>query len=570
MSLTQTNYPLHVNGDKVIKFMPYQKAQSALGSGVFDLQTLSSWYEEDPEKNHLGLMESWGTRQMQQYGIFPDLLRDRKVIEVGRDGRFTYDVPVYEDQECMTTEDMSHQANAGVDGSPFKVVLSEEFKPGDVLTYDALYGEQFVVTEEEVHMTGTGFEHIVKIVSNDSYDYFPASQLAAGISYAKINHAMFGEYGTNYSAAHLPAGGGGTMRVEFELGSERGVELFLTGKADQQFSGAAASADTLKYLGDLDDHIEKLGGEVAMVFDFDKTTQKVNAKSAKLASTVQLLVDKELDRLTASALMFQKAGRVDSSHGSATFNEGLWHQFRRGKIIKYPRPMGMTRVHVGEATEYIYRGNPISPEERELTFEAGTYMYENFMELFSDEFQAQYASLGGLGMFGSDSQLPSSPISGDLMNLEIKPMRFTKVFLARIGNVRVKKNTSLDYLAKMDRFSQGMHPYQKSHTAYSAFIFDAGSKEYSNNYKMPEGAKLIEGGQEGSGVYLVKPRGNFKYSGYEQGRYSSHKASDIMSSVKTRSTTYWAWNQISAWASPNAIARTVIIELDPANRKGYI
>lgn len=566
MSLTQKNIQTLYSGDKVIQFMPSKKLKAM--QGVFDLQTTAEWYDEDEVTNHLGLLNFFGQQSIQSYGILPDLLKNRNILETGRDGKFTYDVPVYEEDECMTIEDMSHQVKPGIDGTTFKIVLSENFKPGDVLTSDKLYGQDIVVTEEEVIMIGTGFEHIVKLVSNDIGEWYSESQLAAGISYYKINHGIFGEYGTNYSAVELSAGGGGSFRCEFELGSERGVELFLTGKADKNFSGAALNSDLM---GKIEDKVNHLG-DVALLMDYDKKTKKVkNLKSAKLASTVQLLVDAELDKLTATALMFQKAGKIDASHGSARFNEGLWHQIRRGKLIKYARPQGMNRTHISEAVEYLFRGNPLAPEMREIMFEAGSRMYENFMEVFRDEINQQLSNLSGIpGLLGTDAQIPKSPITGSsLTELELGAVRFTKVFLPGIGSISVKRNYALDYMASdADRMAKGMHPNNTSHTTYSAIIWDANSQEYSNNKKMPDGAKLINGGNPTANVYLVKPEGALKYSGFEGGRYSPYKSSDIMSSVRTRSVTYWAYNSCAVFIPDPS--RFVSIELDPAARKGYL
>lgn len=568
MGFTQKNIQLSMSGDKVVSFMTPKKFASDF-QGVLDLKNLHTWYEEDPMRNHLGEMALFGQREIEYNAIFPELLKDRSVIEVGGDGTFTYDIPVYEEHECMTTSDLSHQGDAGFDGGRFKIELSEEFKPGDVLTFDPLYGEDLMVTEEEVVQTGTGFEHIVQLVSNDKYDFFPSSQLAAGISYYKINHGIFGEYGTNYSDVSVPQDSG-SMRVEFQLGSDRGVEMFITEKADRRFNAAFASDATNKFLDSWQRQIEQMGGEIALVFDVDQRTGAVNPKTGKLASTAELLVHRELDKMTATSLMFQKAGKVDGPHGSTMFNEGLWHQMRRGKIIKYPRPQGMTRTHIAEAAEYIFRGNPMTPEQRRLMFEVGSQAYENFIDIFQDEVLAQLTRLNGtVGLFGDDGQLPTTPITGpNLQNLSMQPVRFTNVFLPGIGNVTVKRNVALDYMSYADRFSRGFHPYQKSHTTYSAIIYDATSSEYSNTNDIPEGAKLVENGNAVSNIYLVKPEGSIRYSGYEGGRYSPYRNEDILSSVKTRSVTYWAYNSCAIFIPDPS--RFVMIELDPAGRKGYV
>ena len=53
------NAPTIVNGDTVIGFTSTQKAQEL---GWVDLPSLSSWYQEDPDKNHLGLIELFSSQ----------------------------------------------------------------------------------------------------------------------------------------------------------------------------------------------------------------------------------------------------------------------------------------------------------------------------------------------------------------------------------------------------------------------------------------------------------------------------------------------------------------------------
>lgn len=568
MSIVQQQMPKFVTGDKVIMFAPSEKVKN--WNGAFDLSTISQWYSQDPEKNHLGMVDLFGQMTKTTYGLMPDLLKSKQVLEVGDTGTFTYDVPIYEDKECMTVTDTSDQPYPGMNETTFKVVLSESFSPGDVLTYDKMFGDQFMVTEEPVLQTGDGFEHIVKFVTMDDNLWFPASQLSAGITYFKVNHAIFGEYGTNYSTFQLPDTSS-FFTCEFQLGSDRGVEAYLTAKADRAFSGAAASKESLKYMTKIEEEANRLG-DVAMLFDIDKKTGKVNPKSAKLATTVEILVRKELEKLTASALMFQKAGRISGSNGSAMFNEGLWHQMRRGKLIKYARPQGLTRAHIKDAVEYIFRGNPLPPDEREIMFKCGSEIYHNFQEIFKDEVQAQLNRLSNLtNVLGTNGQLPSSPIKakgGDLMQLELVPIAFRKVFLPGIGNIIPIRDYTLDYMNEADRLSKGFHPYQKSHTTYSAVIWDARSQEYSNNKTLPKGTSLVEGGNANAGIYLIKPKGEITISGNTNGRYNPYKSSEILSSVKQRGNEYWAWNSVAVWlADPTAF---VMIELDPAGRKGYM
>ena len=568
MSITQKNIPMIYNGDQVIMFTGAKDVKSI--QGYQELPSLYSWYQEDPDKHHLGMMSLWGQQAQTSYPIYRELLQSKSVIEVnGFDGGFTYDVPVQEYKECYTSRDMSWQAYPGLDGGSFKIVLSREFTTGDILSNDAEFGQQIVVSgEEPVQQYGDGFEHTVKLVDNDKETWFLPSNLAKGLSYYKVNHVILGEYGTNYSHVDMPDTVG-MMRCEYKLGSLRGVEAYVTGMADSKsFGGAAiASKDYLKkLLGEAEDL-----GEVAIMANTKMSGGKKvpDMKTARIGTTMEFLVHRELERLTAQALLFQKAGTIRDSNGVAKLNEGLWHQLRRGKIIKYGRPMGITREHIKEAVEYIFRANPHKPiEERRVKFKAGKQAFQNILAIFKDEVSAQNAGLNTGQLLGSDRLLPYSPVSGtDLMNLKYSPVRFTNVYLPDIGQVEIMQDTSLDVQPMADRFSSGMHPEKAAHTTYSLVIWDVADQEYSNNEDLPKGAKLMDGGNKGANIFLVKPEGEMTYWGSSNGRYNINKAADIVSSHKQIGQEFWAWNSIGIFVKD--LTKFIMIELDEAARKGF-
>jgi len=99
-------------------------------------------------------------------------------------------------------------------------------------------------------------------------------------------------------------------------------------------------------------------------------------------------------------------------------------------------------------------------------------------------------------------------------------------------------------------------------------VWDARSQEYSNNKELPKGVSLIDNGEKNANIYLVKPTGEMTYTGMENGRYSPYKSGDILSSVKQRGTSLWAWNSCAIWLrDPSTV---VMIELDPNARKGFV
>lgn len=561
MSVIQKGFPDLYNGDQVIKFTSAKKVKSI--QGYQDLPSMEAWYKEDPTKRHLGMQKFFGQQTGVPSGIFPELLSSKSIMEVnGIGGSFTYDVPIIEANQIMTTRDFSSQIKPGLDDSTFKIGLNREYTTGDILTNDAEFGQQIMVTAEVVEQKGDSYIHTVVLVTQDKTEYYLASNLAKGIQYFKLNHAILGEYGTNYSHVDFPSTVG-HMTCEYTLGDLRGVEAYVTGMADMKsFSGAAASSKD--YLNKLQAEAAKMG-ELAVIMDVDNATRKTLPSSARIGSTMQFLVFRELERLTAQALLFQRAGTFRSSNGVTRLNEGLWHQLRRGKVIKYSRPGGITKTHIKEAVEYIFRKNPYKRyEDRRVKFKLGLEALNNVLEIFSVEVAAQLANIPGF--MGTDRSIPN-PISGPIHDLKMDFIRFTEVYLPQIGYVKLEHDPNLDYLIMQDRLSAGFHGNGKAHTTYSMLIWDAEDQEYSNNAEMPRGATMIEGGDSNANVFLVKPEGELMYWGTSHGRYSINKASDIVSSHKQIGQEFWAWNSCSIWVRD--VTKFVMIELNEASRKGF-
>lgn len=569
MSITQQGIQSIIGGDQVIMFTNPKTVKSI--QGYQDLPSMSSWYQDNPEKAHLGMMNFWGQQTQVSYPIYRELLQNKAMLEVnGFDGKFTYDIPVEDYKGCYTTRDLSQAfPYAGIDGADFKIMLSEEYTAGDVLTYDAEFGQQIIVQQEPVNQLSDGFEHTVKLVTNDKSEWFLGSNLAKGITYYKINHAVAGEYGTRFSHIQFP-NTVGTMRAEFQLGSLRGVEAYVTGYADKKNLGGAYAASKDFYT-DLIKEAEQMG-EIAIVADLATNREGrtvPNMQTARIGATMQYLVHRELDKLTAHALLFQKAGTVRDGNGNYRLNEGLWHQLRRGKRILYGRPGGITRQNLQEAVEYVFRNNPNKPViEREVTFKGGRYAVANVLEIFKDEVEHQESLLRAAGWLGDVNQLPSNPVQGrDLMNLEMKPVRFTRVYLPNIGMVKIEEDPSLNQFPLADRLARGMHPEKMAHTAYSLVIWDVADKQYSNNSELPKGATLIDGGNNDANIYLVKPEGAMTYWGTSNGRYDISKAGGIVSSHKQIGQEFWAYNSMAIWVKD--VTKFVMIELDPDARKGF-
>jgi len=570
MSVTQLPPNMLYNGDMIVQRTDRKTIQSI--GGHFDTSSISDWYKQDPDKNNLGLIKLWGQGAMVNYPIYTGLLEKKAMLEVdGADGKVYYDVAIKDSGKCVTVRDTSLEyPYAGLDNSVFRVVLNKRYEVGDVLA-PSFYrsGVQIIVTDrEEIQQVVGGWSLPVTYVTNDKKATYDQQYLKSGRQYFKVGHNILGEYGTNYGTIDFPDMPT-TMKCMFQLGNMAGHEVSVTGRADMRsFSGART--ETKDYLEQLQSDIDRNGEFAIMTEAANVGAGGVIKKGAnlRLGTAMELLLHKYHQKALNTQFMFQDAAIIPGANGSGItrLNEGVYKQMRRGKIITYARPMGMTRADVADAVEYLFVNNPLPDEQREVTFSVGKHMQQNFFAIFKEEVQQQNEGLGVWN--GADRIIPKSPVSGSsLTELEYAAVRFTKVYLPGIGNISVKHDPSLDYRPGEDRFISGMHQGGLAHTTYSAVIWDAADQKYSNNRKMPQGATLIEGGDNGSNVYIVKPQGAMTRYGSENGRYDNMKVSDIVSSNKFQMQSWWIYSILAGLVLDKG--RFVIIELDEKAQAGF-
>lgn len=569
--IKQNGIPTTYNSDNVIMFMDKREMAQAFREGNVDNPSISSWYKEDPNKRHRGMMTLWGDQAVRQSNtnILRDLITEKSMLEVkGWTGSFTYERPIYDLKGCYTTRDTSNQASAGIDGSSFKIVLNRPYSAGDHLTYDKLYGQQLIVSQEtSVVPVAEGYEHTVMLKDNDKKTWYDPSYLTKGIQYFKIGHSIFGERGTNWSSIDMPEPVG-MMKCEFRLGAFSGVDTYMTGMAgERSLSGGDAKSN--QYLQLLQQEFD--GKEYAVMYDLvvDKKTGKKSPdlKSAKLGATLEFLTMREVEKLTAERLMWSKAATVRNTNGEMIrINEGLWHQFRRGVIKTYPKPGGITVNLIAEVGEYVFRNNPNKPiVDRKLKLKCGRYAFENILELFKVQIAEYNQNLASF--LGSDRLIPNPVVGTDRLNLGYDIIRFTKCFIPNVGYLDIEEDTSLNFIDGVDRLSRGMHANGFAHTAYSMVIWDVDSQEYSNNKELPKGTTLVEDGNKGANIHLVKPEGEMVFWGSTNGRYDYRRNGDIQSSGKNIGVDFWAFQVCDVHVDD--LSKVVMVELDQAARRGF-
>ncbi len=573
MAFTQQGgIPQFISGDRVINF--YHAQDMRKNPRSFDLPTTAAYLDSEDQFKHIGELGFFGQRTTTAKPFTIDILENRQVMETGHDGTFLYDVPFYTNEQCITVRDTSNQTSPGIDEGTFKIVLSEEFKPGDILTTDVFYGQQIMVAfDTTVLQKGDTFEHIVILSSNNKRESYEPSNLREGITYYKIFSVLGGERDTYLSSVRVP-NKSSMLTCEFRVGSGSGVELDVSAVANLSAGSKMGTNFKQGFIKDLNMDFEQFTrnwGDVAVIMERDPDSGMALPETARLSDVAEWLVKREHLNMMEQRVMFARASQISTGSSYINISEGLWYQLRRGKIIPYARRGGITRRHLKEATEYVFQGNEIQPRDRYIKFKAGKYAYENIQALYSEEFADQMGRTSNLtNLYGTDGQIPSSPISGPLDGLRLDTIKIAQVYLPGIGHIEVEYDPALDYLGNMaDRLQGGMHPQGKAHGAYAMVIWDARNQSYSNNMYQPKGVDFVEGADESSSIYLVKKPGELIFSGRTNGYYDPYQASNILSSGnKQRFVDYWSWDAGCAYflADPSAF---VIIELVEQDRRGF-
>lgn len=549
-----------INGDAVIGFTSAKELKT---QGWVDAAKVSAYLMDDEgqaHRKHLGMINLFKTTHQVDIPFMRDLFADSAVLEVSEGESITYDLPVTRTEvRCYTAQDSSNKYDfPGIDGGVFEVVLSQEFTKGDILTYDPQYGEQVMVSSDhEVERVGENFLHYVVYMTNDNRKWFPKDKLIAGIQWMKIGHAL-AEFDTAFSGINMIKNPAGSITNEFILGSPRGVETFMTAKAAKMKS-PGLNQFTSDMMDSVQQKLDYLGGKSReMFFIANKQGNNLDVNSMMIGTTLEYLALMELALMECYSLLFAKAATIQTSNGVKRVNEGVWHQIRRGKLIKYAKPGGITVDHIHEAASYIYKNSSIPVRERTIKFKAGWYAYQNAMQIFREEAVQQLNGLPA-GMIGADAQI-KQVFKGNLDELEMQAVVINSVLIPGIGRVIVEHDPSLDYQPLADRFSSGMYGEGKAHTSHSMVIWDASNPEYSNVTSKVKNADLVEGGSMKSNIYYVKPEGAHVVYGYEQGRMADgSQTANVMSSLKHMGRSFWATSQSGALVLDTT--RYVVIEL---------
>ena len=571
-AVQQTNgIPFKVFGNEVIGFTKAKDLKKMI-PGHIDITSMQEYYQADPIRNHLGLISSWQDQHTNYKPVHFDLLQNRSVIEVdGFEGEFTYDVPVYTESRVETVGDTSDQEYAGVDDTPFKIILSDLFTKGDVLTADAFYNEfQIVVTDdEEPKQVGTGFLHYVKMTGYDKEAIYPAWLLKPVIKYTKINH-VGNEYTTSFSKVNIPSTSTSTITARFQLGGIRGVEGWVSGFADKKSVvgiGSNMIMDAIKEFS------ERHQGADSVIFSqySGNPERPFTNTNLRAGALMEYLVHKELDKITNKSLLWQKGGIIRNADRNLVLNEGLIHQARRGFRLTYNKPGGITMSHLRALSAYVFKANPhLKDEVKKLHLKAGKGAFDNITILLQDVAMKQLQVLANAGLMGHERVLPTNPVSGQLDSLVVGAVLFKGVYVPGVGNLTVEHDPNLDYEPMTDEQLTGAHQDGLPRSSYSVVMWDVTDPTYSNNSEglasKSFSGQIIPGGDDRANIYLVQPEGVTTYWGTNNGRWDMGKQVIAQGGLKTITQEFFAFNSSAIWLRDPS--RVAMLELSPRAQLG--
>jgi hypothetical protein len=561
--------PQTINGDNVIG---YTSARRIADLAYQDRARLDSWYRENPDRTHLGLLQTVSARENVAFPLFEDLLKNAGRITVnGPGGTFRYDMPVNTVQSTYTVADTcTRHERPGIDSGVFEIILNQPFSPGDVLTYGAQSGQNIMVSgETPVRQVGSGYLHTVKLVSQTRKSWYPPDKLRAGIQYFKIGH-LAGEYSTQLSAP-LALQPTASVTCEFTLGNHRGVETASSMYAGDRYLKNADS-NSVRFMERALRQIESWG-KTPDGHDIDTIViaqqkmgrdGKINLANAKVMHAMEYLAFAELFRLENTANMFQRAGLIEDNNSVIRANEGLWWQFMRGYTVGYSRPGALQMSHIRQAVEYIHRNNRHMPLEKRWTrFKCGQMAYQNCMKLVQDEFTRQMQWMAPLT--GSERLLPQNPVSGPNDKLKLGIVRPVECFMPGIGNVRFEHEPALDVMPMDDVHSKGFYGSDKPWTSWSLYVEDITGPDASNAYAYaakPQESKNIRVLHPGKNIYYITPEQGSLHWGNSTGRWDARTNSNISSSDPHFWQTFFCHSVSAVWVAD--LSRICVIHLENA------
>jgi len=563
-----------INGDNVVGFTSPAALKRMIGGYQDKASVLSNMFSPDDEKAHdtyLGVVNLMATTTKVDLPLLTDMLSERKVLKIKPEGRVTYDLPIPKDanEAAMVTVDTSQQAakgTLGVENVPFYIILDTPYTSGDFLKPDPTGPYMVrVSTETPVEPYGDYYKHWVSYTGNGKSRDFPSQYLKSGNRWYKIGHKN-GEYGTEFSTITSKYNAPGFIRMQWTPSSVRTVEVAYTRQAGRISSNAAYQLKQ-STVESLNDKLFDMGGfdEKGAMFSGTYNAEKKSLQVARVDSTLEYLAMVELTKMEAWELMFAELFEEKGAEGNIKMNEGLWRQYRRGKIITYSRPGGLTLAHLQEAASYYFKNDNTPLQNRYITFKGGLQVVNNGVALLNNYAVNQLSALP-VSLMGQTTVLTGNDqkvVTGPVGDMTLRRTNFTEVFLPNIGYVKFVHDPAFDFnFGTSDPRVSGYEGMGVNRNTYTLVVDTISTRGSNDAYKSINGARLVNGGKENSPVYYVTPEGQSHVTwGRSNGRApgAGQIQTNISSALKYMGTEFWCYSESDVILLDTT--RCVVIEL---------
>lgn len=550
---------MNINSDDVIGFASPKILKGV--QGYLDrpsvLESLWNKYDDKSHTTNLGMINLMSATTEEATPMLADMLKNNAVLKVRDGGRVTYDLPVPQnpDTSAKVLVDMTAELENGsiYAGVPFKVVLDKPFTAGDIVKPDPASEYQAEVSRDfpVEPYGGDGYLHyMVYQAANNSRKTFPIPYLREGQPWTKIGHKN-GEMGTQFSTVQGTAAEPGHLRLQWQPSSPTTVETAITRQA------ALMATNSAKFLSEntidnLYDEMIKMGGfESRGLFVSAKTTRdkdgkvSIDTRTLQIDSLLEYLAMAELHRMQSWTNIFATAYTDHGTEGVIRINDGLWRQMRRGLIVEYERPGGITLADLTTLANHYFKNSRVPDTDRYITFKGGKQAVMNG-QMLVNKYALDYVNRLPTQLLGTDSLLNGSGqklISGELNKLNLNTsVNFEAVYLPGVGNVKFVHDPSFDYnQGSMDARNSGFVGKGLGRSTYTLIVDTATSKSTNVGTKV-QGLTTIQGGNENSPIYVVYPEGRpYVTWGRTQGRmHDGARFTNVQSALKYMGQEFWA------------------------------
>lgn len=455
-----------------------------------------------PEKmTNFGIIDIWATRQKAEMPLYSMASFGGKNTIAVPGHYFEWSVPTVGELPFIV-EDISGVDKPGIDGTPFKILLSHRaFGHGAILTYDKMNGREFFVTDEPIRQRGDYFEYTVELVrSGKSDEYLDKKFLKSQTRVFRVGSAK-GDYGQKFDDVMYKSGGVRKFYNYVGL-AEAHKTLSVSKWADMEkirseileiynIAGANTESTNLKYLA------SKFSSQA----DF-RDYMKANVTGYRWLPKAEAALITEIGRDIENYLMWGKGGRINGQGADdIKMSVGLWKQLDNANKVIYQKENFSLKMFKNAIYNYFNGKVNFDSSDSGVTLVVQTGL--GGMEIVSESIARE---VGGTGLVLNATDLKA--VKGDPMNLTYG-INWTGFNIPFLANVRFVVNPAFDN--KVQNEFENPLIEGRPLSSYSFVIYDFNENQGSDNIVL---LKYAPGGDmRASDLQWNYQQGTFPYLG---------------------------------------------------------